>query len=51
MTRNMHFRSKLIHKAIMNYVLRFELNININYLLLIYNLTKIKLLYYEFEND
>ena len=39
----MHLRSKLIHKAIMYYVLRFELNININYLLLIYNLATIKL--------
>ena len=37
--------SKLIHKATMYYLLRFELNININYLLLIYNLATIKLLY------
>ena len=42
-TRNMHLRSKLIHKATMYYVLCFELNININYLLLIYNLATIKL--------
>ena len=41
----MHLISKLIHKATMFYVLRFELNIYINNLLLIYNLAKIKVLY------
>ena len=41
----MHLRSKLIHNATMYYLIRFELNITINYLLLIYNLAKIKLLY------